>query len=319
MKQVNTTIPWNKQVYPGLGCASLSGEGGGYGFGNLSEKESEILIRSAWDAGIEVYDTAPIYGFGLSEERLGRYLPREAKVLSKGGVTWHENRRVNMTNDPMVIERMFLDSLRRLQRDSIEMYLIHWPDSKVDIRKPYDVLKKFQDQGMVKYIGLSNPDPEDIVKASGVAPVAVLQFEASFLQRQKLLELKQNLKVADVIQNSWITGWGTLAKGVLTGRVYEGRKYDASDARSWAPWWKKSDLQEQIQRSQPFLKIAQDFQVQSAALALFYSTEVLGVHAPLIGIKSTVDLGAIQDWKTLNEKKNPEIIQALQRHQTSDV
>src|SRR5690606_24070798 len=59
-----------------FGGASVSGEGGGYGFGKMSEAEAETLLKKAWDEGINLFDTAPIYGFGLSEERFGRYLPK---------------------------------------------------------------------------------------------------------------------------------------------------------------------------------------------------------------------------------------------------
>jgi aryl-alcohol dehydrogenase-like predicted oxidoreductase len=55
----------------GLGCASISGEGGGYGFGDVSEDQAKELLMTAYDHGVRVFDTAPIYGFGLSEKRLG--------------------------------------------------------------------------------------------------------------------------------------------------------------------------------------------------------------------------------------------------------
>ena len=65
----------------GLGCASLSGEGGGYGFGDVSESEAEALIKTALELGITLFDTAPIYGFGLSEERLGRFIKKSDEWL----------------------------------------------------------------------------------------------------------------------------------------------------------------------------------------------------------------------------------------------
>ena len=120
----------------GFGGAAISGEGGGYGFGDMSETEAQTLLGHSWELGINLYDTAPIYGFGLSEERLGKYLPKDAIIVTKGGVDWHSTRRVNMTNDPKVIERMFLESLKRLKREYIDVYMIHWPDKNVDIRRP---------------------------------------------------------------------------------------------------------------------------------------------------------------------------------------
>src|SRR5690606_10242245 len=100
-----------------FGGASLSGEGGGYGLGAMSEEQAEKLIKSAFDMGLKLFDTAPIYGFGLSEKRLGKYLPKDAMVLTKSGVDWHETKRINMTNSPVNTERMFHESLKRLKRE----------------------------------------------------------------------------------------------------------------------------------------------------------------------------------------------------------
>lgn len=294
----------NKQVYPGFGGASLSGEGGGYGFGPISEQESEILLKGSWEQGISLYDTAPIYGFGLSEERMGRYLHKDAVILSKGGVTWHDSRRVNMTNEPEVIEKMFFETLARLRREQISIYLIHWPDARVDIRKPYEVLKKFQDQGLVKWIGLSNPDHQDILKAQEIASVDVLQFEASYLNYKAVMDLKNNPDVSNVNEGAFLTGWGTFAKGILTGRVTHGRKYEKTDARSWAPWWKKSDLLGQMTKAEKFLELSKVMETTPAALALLYSTEILKIHAPLVGFKSVSDLEVIREWENLRNKKN---------------
>ncbi len=133
----------------GFGGASLSGEGGGYGMGLVSEKEAETLIKLAVDSGINIFDTAPIYGFGLSEERLGKYLPKNQFIISKGGVDWHENKRVNMSNDPKIISKMLHASLKRLNRDCIDLYMIHWPDPRVDITEPIKVLLKAKEDGKI--------------------------------------------------------------------------------------------------------------------------------------------------------------------------
>ena len=177
----------------GFGGAAISGEGGGYGFGDMSETEAKNLLSEAWDMGINLYDTAPIYGFGLSEERLGKYLPKEAIIVSKGGVDWHSSRRVNMTNDPKVIERMFLESLKRLKREFIDVYMIHWPDAKVDIRKTMEVLSKAKHEGKIKHIGLCNTFVGDLEKAFEVDRVEVVQSEFNLFNNKFVMVI--NIKL----------------------------------------------------------------------------------------------------------------------------
>jgi len=179
-----------QKFYPvGLGCASLSGEGGGYGFGEVSESEAENLIKTALELGITLFDTAPIYGFGLSEERLGRFIKNsdEAFIITKGGVDWHATRRVNMSNDPKVIERMLHESLKRLKRDQIDMYMIHWPDPRVDIRRPLEVLLKAREQSKIRFIGLANTNAEDLEKSRELTVLDGFQAEHNFWQQAQFL------------------------------------------------------------------------------------------------------------------------------------
>src|SRR5688572_482163 len=133
-------------VFPvSFGCGAISGEGGGYGFGPILERDAVNLLNMAFDLGINLYDLAPIYGFGLAEKRLGRAFAKKREkvfLVSKCGVTWHENKRVNMTNDPIVAEKMLSQTLSHLRTDYVDLYMIHWPDSKLDIRVPMHALSK---------------------------------------------------------------------------------------------------------------------------------------------------------------------------------
>lgn len=267
-----------------FGGAGISGEGGGYGFGVMGEKESETLIKAAWEQGINLFDTAPIYGFGLSEERLGRYLPKEALVISKAGVDWHESKRVNMTNEPQVVARMFDESLKRLKRDFIDIYMIHWPDSKVDIRRPMEVLKKFQDAGKIKFLGLCNTNSDDLKLAQEIAPIAVLQSELNLFNQTPFSSLGQNL------QDKFTMSWGTFDKGILTGRVTPERKFSKEDCRSWAPWWNKKEVNEKYQRTVKLKEILNDYNLTLSQFALHYNLSYFGVSTALIGFKAEGDI-----------------------------
>ena len=229
-----------------FGGAAISGEGGGYGFGDISESEAIDLILFAISLGVRVFDTAPIYGFGESEVRLGKALAQSREnycIVSKAGVSWHSSKRVNMTNEPKVVQKMLEDSLRRLNSDYIDLYMIHWPDARVDIRFALEVLAKAKLEGKIKSIGLCNTHFEDLKKAKEIADIECLQGEWNPLSRNNQDIRRQ----AFVEEASWMS-WGSLDKGILTGRVDKDRSFDKSDCRSWAPWWKKEDKTEKFKK-----------------------------------------------------------------------
>jgi len=267
-----------------FGGASISGEGGGYGFGTMSESDSETLLKSAWDAGITLFDTAPIYGFGLSEERFGRHLPKEAKIITKSGVDWHDTKRVNMTNDPAITEKMLHQSLKRLNRDSIDIYMIHWPDSKVDIRRPLEVLKKAMIDGKIKKIGLCNTTREDLEKAKSVCEIDVIQSELNLFNQTPFENLGEEWK------NKLSMSWGTFDKGILSGRVTKDRTYTREDARSWAPWWNKKDVLKKIEKTEQLKNILSDYDISLPEFCLNYNLYYFGITTCLIGLKTVGDV-----------------------------
>ena len=268
----------------GFGGAAVSGEGGGYGFGDISEKDAEILLKQAWAMGINLYDTAPIYGFGLSEERLGKYLPKDAIIVTKGGVDWHSTRRVNMTNDPKIMEKMLLESLKRLKREFIDVYMIHWPDKNVDIRRPLEVLRKYQEKSVISQIGLCNTTLEDLIKAEEIGPITCLQSELNVL----------NTKAFDDLHDEWkkyfSMSWGTLDKGILSGRVTETRKFDESDARSWAPWWNKKEVVLKIEKVKHLETILSDYKISLTQYCMQFNLSFYGVSTCLVGSRTEKDL-----------------------------
>src|SRR3989339_1130495 len=227
-----------------FGGAAISGEGGGYGFGEISDTSANALLMQAFDLGITIFDTAPIYGFGLSEKRLGMAFRRKREkvfIISKSGVTWHNNRRVNMTNDPVTTIKMLEQSLRDLQSDYIDLYMIHWPDNKIDIRRPMEALASAKSQGKIKHLGLCNTNLVDLDLAAQIDSIEVVQSEFNLFHRQSedFLNYLSSHHIA-------FMSWGTFDKGIISGTVTNDRTYDRSDARGWAPWWDKKANRKKI-------------------------------------------------------------------------
>lgn len=267
-----------------FGGASLSGEGGGYGFGEMSEFQAESLLKASWGHGITLYDSAPIYGFGLSEERLGRYLPKEAMIISKCGVDWHPTKRVNMSNDPVIAEKMLHESLKRFNRDVIDIYMVHWPDPKFDIRKTLAVLIKAKEAGKIKHIGLCNTTLDDLHKAQEICEIDVLQSELNLFNQESFQRLGNEWK--DKVSMSW----GTFDKGILSGRVTADRKFSKEDARSWAPWWNKKEVAAKVERTEKLKDILSDYNLTLPQFCLQFNLQYFELTTCLIGFKSEMDL-----------------------------
>ena len=232
-----------ESVFPlGFGGAAISGEGKGYGFGPINEKDAIDLLCFSLDQGINLFDTAPVYGFGCSETRIGKAFKNKRDqvfIISKGGVCWDASKRIDISNRPKIIASMLHDSLKRLQMDFIDHYMIHWPDPKVDIRKAIEVLSRAKEQGKIRSIGLSNTNQEEYQKAKEIDRIDGIQFELNIFDQKNIKEFSKILQQ----DHLGLTTWGTLDKGIISRTVInEQRHYSEVDARSWAPWWKKNIL-----------------------------------------------------------------------------
>lgn len=282
-----------------FGGASLSGEGAGYGFGNLVNTSADDLINHAIELGMEYFDFAPIYGFNQAEQTMGRVLGAnrdKVKLISKAGVTWHDNKRVDMNNSPKVIHKMFDQSLKNFNSDYIDLYFMHWPDKNTDIRFSVEVLQNLKEKGKIKNIGLSNTNEEDFFKAKEVAQIDYLQSECNLFNQKPFK-----------IDNCKTMGWGTFDKGILTSSVSADRIFDKHDARSHAFWWKKSNWKEKVS----FVSnIKMKYSLSSSdlkSLALYFSLNTVDI--PIVGVKSIDQLNEIYELiENSSENKYDEVI-----------
>lgn len=274
-----------KVSFIGFGAASLSGSGGGYGFGPISDEDGVSLVHTALSAGVNLYDTAPIYGFGESERRLGLALKGrrdEAFLVSKCGVAYDDQRRVRIDNSPHTTQQMLEDSLRRLDTDMIDLYLVHWPDESVDIRHTVETMARAQERGMIRYIGLSNTFAQDLEKAREICPIDVVQLQANFLYPDALDLLE---KTEDLTQLG-VMSWGTLAKGILTGRVDRQRTFDPVDARHSEPWWVNANHEPHFATMDELSPMLADLGHTGLELALGYLADRGTVDTLLCGVRN---------------------------------
>ena len=270
----------------GFGGASISGDGGGYGFGPISDDDSLALLGSSFEKGINLYDTAPVYGFRKSEQMIGKAfagIRDKLFIVSKGGITWDDRKRIHIDNNPKTVQNMLERSLKDLRTDYIDLYMIHWPDRNIDIRKPMEYLSRAKDDGKIRAIGLCNTSDDEITKAGEIDRVDALQAECNLFNPLPFESLRPTLKE----QKMGFMSWGTLDKGILTGRVTPDRIFDEVDARSWAPWWKKDDRTHKYRAMKRLGNLLRETNHSGLELALGYVLHREEVSSALCGMKNT--------------------------------
>ena len=273
----------------GFGGGSVSGEGGGYGFGNINDKDACELLHHAFEKGFRLFDTAPIYGFGLSETRIGKAFKNRREqvyIVSKSGITWDRSKRVDLDNSPKTTQKMLEQSLRDLDSDYIDLYMIHWPDPRVDIRLPLEIYAKALAKGQIKQVGLCNTNKEDLHKAQEIIEIHAVQSEYHLLRRETLEDLRPLLQEKKISFMSW----GTLDKGILTGRVDEDRQFDSSDCRSHAPWWKRKDVLSKVEKVNTLSSLLEKNDTSKLQLALGHNLHQENLTIALCGVSSKEQL-----------------------------
>src|SRR5580658_9256856 len=159
------------QITPlGVGAWAIGGGGVPFAWGPQDDHDSIGAIHAALDRGINWIDTAPVYGLGHSEDIVGRALQGRSSrpyVFTKCSIVWNENREVTRSMKRESIRRECEDSLRRLRIDAIDLYQIHWPDPEPDIEEGWSAVAQLQEEGKVRWIGVSNFKPAQIDRLAG--------------------------------------------------------------------------------------------------------------------------------------------------------
>src|ERR1700682_2401758 len=160
---------------------------GGWMWGGTDEAQSVSTIRAALEHGINIIDTAPAYGFGRSEEVVGRALAdanlrSRVLITTKAGLQW-EGGRVSRNASRARIMREIEDSLRRLRTDYIDIYQVHWPDPLITIEETADAMDMLFTQGKIRAIGVSNFSVGQMERFRRIAPLHVLQPPYNLFER----------------------------------------------------------------------------------------------------------------------------------------
>jgi len=231
---------------------------GGWMWGGTDEAESISTIRAALDHGINVIDTAPVYGFGRSEEILGTAIAEgglrsDVVIATKVGLEWRSGQVVRNASRERIF-REIEDSLHRLQTDYIDIYQVHWPDPLVDIEETADAMHELYKRGRIRAIGVSNFSVEQMERFRSVAPLHVLQPPYNLFEREieaELLPYCRRNKIATF-------GYGALCRGLLSGRMQPYTVFAGDDLRRTDPKFREPRFAQYLNAVQRLDRFAQD-------------------------------------------------------------
>jgi aryl-alcohol dehydrogenase-like predicted oxidoreductase len=198
----------------GLGAWEIGGN-----WGPIEEEHALKLLNLAYINGVNFFDTAPVYGFGKSEEVIGKFLnqiPRDkVYIATKCGLEWDSRGRIrnNLKKDRVLKE--IDDSLTRLNTDYIDLYQIHWPDPNTSLEETSEALQKILDDGKARYIGVSNLNAHQIEELCEYIDIVSTQNYYNMLVRNVEKELFPIIKKF----NLTLIPYSPLAKGLLTGKM----------------------------------------------------------------------------------------------------
>jgi len=219
----------------GLGTWAI----GGWMWGGTDEKKSIATIHAALDKGINVIDTAPVYGFGKSEEIVGKalaeYGQREGIILAtKVGLEWRDDE-VYRNGSRERIFKEIDDSLRRLKTDYIDLYQVHWPDPLVPIEETAEAMGELYEKKKIRGIGVSNYSAKEMDRFREVAPLQTSQPPYNLFER----DMDDNILPYCRNYNITLMTYGALCRGLLSGKMSVDRDFKGDDLRQMDPKFRR--------------------------------------------------------------------------------
>jgi aryl-alcohol dehydrogenase-like predicted oxidoreductase len=231
---------------------------GGWMWGGTDETESISTIRAALDHGMNAIDTAPVYGFGRSEEIVGKaiaegHLRDKVVTATKVGLEWNDGKVFRNASRGRIM-REIEDSLRRLRTDYIDIYQVHWPDPLVAIEETAAAMQTLFRQGKIRAIGVSNFSVEQMQRFRSVAPLHVLQSPYNLFER----EIEADLLPYCRKNNIATFGYGALCRGLLSGRMRPNTAFDGDDLRRTDPKFRQPRFAQYLSAVQRLDRLARE-------------------------------------------------------------
>jgi aryl-alcohol dehydrogenase-like predicted oxidoreductase len=297
----------------GYGAWAIGGGNWEFAWGAQDDAESIRTIQRALDRGLSWIDTAAIYGLGHSEEVVGQAIKGRAQkplVFTKCSMRWYANRSIYRSLNAKSLQEELENSLRRLGVDTIDLYQIHWPNPEAELDEGWETLARFQEEGKVRYIGVSNFTVAQMKRVQAIAPITSLQPPYSMLRRDIEAEV-----LPFCLENGiGVINYSPMLSGLLTGKMTAERvkNLPEDDWRKRNSSFQSPKLERNLALVEVLRAIGQEHGVEPGVVAIAWTLRHPAITAAIGGARrpeqvdgvlpaatfrlSEAEIGRIEGW-----------------------
>jgi aryl-alcohol dehydrogenase-like predicted oxidoreductase len=298
----------------GIGAWAIGGGGWAFGWGPQDDAESIASIRAGIDAGLNWIDTAAVYGLGHSEEVVAKALEgvtEKVHVFTKCERRWNEKGEIQKILKADSVREECENSLRRLKRDVIDLYQIHWPEPDEDVEEGWGELAKLQKEGKVRWIGVSNFNVQQLKRAQAIAPLTSLQPPYSMLVRGVEAEILPYCKA----NNIGVISYSPMRNGLLSGAMTRERvaSFAQDDWRRRNPDFQEPALTRNLELAELLKTIAGPHGRTAGEAAIAWVLRNPAVTGAIVGLRRADQVAGVigaASWR-LKDAEAKEIDQFL--------
>jgi len=286
----------------------------GRGYGEIDVNEAERAVHASMDHGINLFDTAEVYGPFTSEELLAKSLGsrrNEVIIVDKVGFGFNEDEQIiGLSSKPESIVKRTEGCLKRLKTDMIDLMLIHWPDHVTPLDEVMAALEQLKGDGKIRYYGVSNFSVEMMKECNEHGSLATNQVG------YHLFDQRMDAEVLPYCQENQIgfMSYGTLGFGLLTGAFTPETTFDPTDWRSYGSafglsLFKGETFEKELKVGERLAEVAAGYDKSIAQLAIAWVLGNPAVTVALVGMRNDRELEenvAAADWR-LSESDRAEI------------
>jgi aryl-alcohol dehydrogenase-like predicted oxidoreductase len=274
---------------------------GGWMWGGAEENAALRAVKAAYDAGITTIDTAPVYGFGRSEELVGKAMAGTSRdkyqILTKFGMNWeteqgeyffdsedNEGKPFKMykwASREKVMQECE-NSLRRLKTDYIDLYQIHWPDATTPVNETFEAVERLIEQGKVRAAGVCNYSTELVEEALKTIPLASNQVPYSMIKR----DIEKDVIPQAQEKGMGIIPYSPLQRGLLTGKIKPGHQFNEGDTREGSLYYTDENIKRAHALLEKIKPLAGKYDATLAQLVINWTMNRPGVACVLAGARN---------------------------------
>lgn len=297
---------------------------GGWMWGGAEETDAINAIKASFNAGITTIDTAPVYGFGRSEELVGKAMkgvPRDKyEILTKFGLNWQSADgefyfdSVDNDGNPIKIYKWASkqkiiqeceDSLRRLQTDYIDLYQIHWPDSTTPLSETFEALQQLMKEGKIRAAGVCNYSVDLVEEAWQTIELASNQVPYSMIHRA----IEADVVPQAIEKGMGIIAYSPLQRGLLTGKIKPGHKFGEGDTREGNRFYTDENIKRANDLLDKIRPIAEAHNASLAQVVINWTVQQPGIACALVGARDEKQVA--DNVKALSFELNKETLQQI--------